>query len=52
MSDKIFAAVAGALVGAVMTYGAKAISLEGRLDAMEKTLQRIEFRLFPTTKPP
>lgn len=37
--------VGGALVGAVLGWSASALTIAGRVDAVEKTLSRIESRL-------
>ena len=54
MFEKIIVAVAsaasGALAGATLTYTLKAVQLEGRIDGIERSIQRIESRLFPNTK--
>lgn len=52
MLEKITVAVASALAGGVLTYTTKALTLEGRIDAIERSVQRIEHRLFPPTNPP
>jgi hypothetical protein len=38
-------AAAGALAGAVLGWSASALTIAGRVDALEKTLGRIEQRL-------
>lgn len=48
--DKILTAIASALAGAVLTWGIKAVQLEGRLEAIERGVQRIETRLFGPVK--
>lgn len=37
--------IAGAVVGAVVGWSASALTIAGRVDAVEKTLGRIETRL-------
>jgi hypothetical protein len=41
----IAGAVAGAIAGAVMTWTATALTLTGRVTAIERSLERIEARL-------
>lgn len=43
--EKIIMSVAAAVLGSVMTYGMKAISIEGRLDGIERAVIRIEQKL-------
>ncbi|MDR7095528.1 hypothetical protein [Hydrogenophaga laconesensis] len=50
MLEKIIVAIVSAMVGGVLTYSAKMLSLEGRIDAMERSLIRIETRLFPQSQ--
>lgn len=45
MIEKVAAAVAGALFGAVMTYGLKGVQIEGRLDGIERAVIRIEHKI-------
>ena len=45
MLEKIVVALIGALAGGFLTYGVKAVSLEGRLDGIERAVLRIESRL-------
>lgn len=47
MNEKIITAVLSAAVGAVGTYTTKVASLEGRLDAIERSMARIERKLYP-----
>jgi hypothetical protein len=49
MFDKILVAIISAAAGGLMTYGVKAVSLEGRIMGIEKSVDRIERRLFPVT---
>lgn len=51
MGDKVLVAVASALCGAVLTWALKAAAIEGRLDALQASVARIENRLFPVTTP-
>jgi len=44
-------AVAGAIAGAVMTWTATALTLTGRVTAIERSLERIEARLITSTTP-
>ncbi|MBN9407633.1 MAG: hypothetical protein J0H69_00660 [Burkholderiales bacterium] len=50
MMEKVATALVSALCGAVLTYGVKAIAIEGRMDAIERSLQRIETRLLGPVK--
>jgi hypothetical protein len=37
-----------AVIAALVTYAAKGLSLEGRIDAIEKSVLRIEARVYQT----
>lgn len=45
MLTKFLLSVAAAMLGSVMTYGMKAVSIEGRLDGIERAVIRIENKL-------
>ena len=45
MTEKIVLACISALAGGLLTYGVKAISIEGRLDGIERAVIRIEHKL-------
>lgn len=45
VTQKILVAVASALAGGFLTYAGKALSLEGRLDGIERAVIRIEQRI-------
>ena len=45
MAEKIIIGIVSAIASGVLTYAFKATSIEGRLDNVERTLQRIEARL-------
>lgn len=45
MLTKFLMSVAAAMLGGVMTYGMKAVSIEGRLDGIERAVMRIENNL-------
>lgn len=47
MLEKIIVALVSAMAGGVLTYAAKTLTIEGRLDAIERSVSRIETRLFP-----
>lgn len=47
MAERVIVALVSALAGGVMTYTVKAVAIEGRLDAIERGVARIEQRLFP-----
>lgn len=47
MLEKIIVAMVSAVAGGVLTYAVKAVAIEGRLDGIERSVQRIENRLFP-----
>lgn len=47
MLEKIIVAMVSAMAGGLLTYGTKGLTLEGRIDAIERSVQRIEMRLFP-----
>ncbi len=47
MTERVVVAVISALAGGMLTYGAKTLTLEGRLDAIERALVRIEQRIYP-----
>lgn len=50
--EKIIVALVSAIAGGVLTYAAKALTIEGRLDGIEKAVQRIEQRLYTVPSPP
>ena len=43
--QKLILSIAGAMIGGVFTYGLKAVSIEGRLDGIERAVMRIENKL-------
>lgn len=43
--QKFALSVAAAMIGGALTYGMKAVSIEGRLDGIERAVIRIENRL-------
>ena len=45
MADKIIVALLSAILGGGFTYAIKAAALEGRMDGIEKTVERIENKL-------
>lgn len=45
MNEKIILSVVAALAGSVLTYAFKAVSIEGRLDGIERAVTRIEAKL-------
>lgn len=45
MSDHIIKAIAAALAGAAISWVASALTLTGRVEAIEKSLARIEARM-------
>jgi len=45
MSDNIIKAVAAAAAGGLVGWAANALTLGGRVEAVEKSLQRVESRL-------
>lgn len=45
MTEKVLTAIVSALAGGVFTFSMSAVRLEGRVDAIEKSLTRIEQRL-------
>lgn len=45
ITQKIVVAIASALVGGFMTYAGKALSIEGRLDGIERAVIRIEQKI-------
>lgn len=47
MIEKALLALLSAVAGGVFTYGTAGMRLEGRMEAVERTLTRIEARLFP-----
>lgn len=47
MSEHVIKAVAGAVVGVLLGWSANALTLGGRVEAIEKSVARIESRLFP-----
>ena len=49
VAEKIIVALLSAMLGGLGTYGLKAITIEGRLDAIERAVIRIEKRLYPDT---
>lgn len=51
MSDTALKAIAGALAGAVLGWAGHGLTTLGRVDAIERTLQRIESRLDAITTP-
>lgn len=46
--QKLIMSMAAAVLGGAMTYSVKAISLEGRLDGIERAVIRIENTLLNT----
>ena len=50
MLEKIIVAMVSAMAGGLLTYAAKTLTIEGRLDAIERSVSRIETRLFPHTE--
>lgn len=48
MRERIIVAIASAAVGGVFTYAVKALTMEGRLDGIERAIVRIEARLYST----
>lgn len=51
MLEKIIVAMVSAMAGGLLTYASKTLTIEGRLDAIERTVTRIETRLFPHQEP-
>lgn len=51
-SHKVVLAILSAVAGALLTYGAKALTIEGRLDGIERAVHRIEERVFQLPGPP
>lgn len=49
MLEKVAVALLSAVAGGLFTYSAKALTIEGRLDSIERSVTRIEHRLFPPT---
>lgn len=49
MIEKVLVAALSAVAGGLFTYSAKALTIEGRLDGIERSIVRIESRLFPPT---
>lgn len=49
MIEKLLVAVLSAAAGGLLTYGANVLKIEGRLDGIERSVTRIEQRLFPHT---
>ena len=47
MLEKIIVAMVSAVAGGLLTYAVKAVAIEGRLDGIERSVLRIETRLFP-----
>lgn len=45
ISEHAGRAIVGALAGAILGWGGHALTTAGRVDAIERTLQRIEARL-------
>ena len=45
MLGKFMLSLAAAMLGGVMTYGLKAVSIEGRLDGIERAVMRIENKI-------
>ncbi len=51
MLERAALALLSAVAGGMLTYGANVLKIEGRLDGLERSLARIEGRLFPITTP-
>jgi len=47
VTEKVLVAIVSASLGGLGTYMAKTLLIEGRLDAIERAVNRIEQRLFP-----
>mgnify|MGYP006913923949 CR=1 FL=1 len=47
MLEKALLAICSAVAGSLLTYGANVLKIEGRLDGIERSVTRIEQRLFP-----
>lgn len=45
MIEKIVMAVVGAIAGGMITWSTKALTIEGRLDGIERAVVRIEGKL-------
>lgn len=50
-ASKLAQGAAVAVIGAAVGWSANALTLSGRVDAIEKTLQRIESRLYGPQQP-
>lgn len=47
MQEKIIVALVSAMASFLVANISKSLTIEGRLDAIERSVQRIEVRLFP-----
>lgn len=52
MLDHLTKAGAAAMIGLVVGWGANALTMGGRVDAIERSLIRIEARLYTVPVPP
>lgn len=50
--QRVAVALVSALAGGVLTYTVKALTIEGRLDGIERAVQRIEQRVYQLPGPP
>lgn len=46
MGEKIAVAIISAALSGGLTYGTKALTLEGKVDSMQQSIQRIEAHIF------